>query len=52
MPADGLFSYATLFGFLFTLHFLSAASLPMPWMVHRSMAYTIDIFGDLSRYAR
>ena len=24
----------------------------MPWMVHKSMAYTIDILGNLSRYGR
>jgi len=24
----------------------------MPWMLERSMAYTISLLGDLSRYAR
>ena len=32
--------------------FLGGCLLLMPWMVHRSMAYTIDILGNLSRYAR
>lgn len=32
--------------------FLGGALLMMPWMVHKAMAYTIDILGDLSRYGR
>jgi flagellar biosynthetic protein FliQ len=32
--------------------FLGGCLLLMPWMVHKSMAYTIGILGDLSRYAR
>lgn len=32
--------------------FLGGSLLLMPWMIHRSMAYTIDILGNLSRYAR
>ncbi len=30
--------------------FLGGCLLLMPWMVHKSMAYTIDILGNLSRY--
>ncbi|MEP6715340.1 MAG: flagellar biosynthetic protein FliQ [Terriglobia bacterium] len=32
--------------------FLAGCILLMPWMVHKSMAYTSDILGNLSRYAR
>jgi flagellar biosynthetic protein FliQ len=32
--------------------FLGGSLLMMPWMVHKSMAYTIDILGNLSRYGR
>ncbi len=32
--------------------FLGGALLLMPWMIHRAMAYTTSILGDLSRYAR
>ncbi len=32
--------------------FLGGCLMLMPWMVHKSMAYTIDILGNLSRYAR
>jgi len=32
--------------------FLGGCLLLMPWMVHKSMSYTIDILGNLSRYAR
>ena len=32
--------------------FLGGCLILMPWMVHKSMAYTIDILGNLSRYAR
>jgi len=32
--------------------FLGGSLLLMPWMIHKSMAYTIDILGNLSRYAR
>ena len=32
--------------------FLGGCLALMPWMVHKSMTYTIDIFGNLSRYAR
>ncbi len=32
--------------------FLGGSLLLMPWMVHRAMAYTIDILGNLSRYGR
>ena len=32
--------------------FLGGALLLMPWMIHKSMAYTVDILGNLSRYAR
>ncbi len=34
------------------LAFLAGCLILMPWMVHRSMAYTIDILGNLNRYAR
>ena len=32
--------------------FLGGCLILMPWMVHKSMAYTIDILGNLGRYAR
>jgi flagellar biosynthetic protein FliQ len=32
--------------------FLAGCIFLMPWMVHKSMDYTIDILGNLSRYAR
>ena len=32
--------------------FLGGSLLLMPWMIHNSMSYTIDILGNLSRYAR
>jgi flagellar biosynthetic protein FliQ len=32
--------------------FLGGCLVLMPWMVHKSMSYTIDILGNLSRYAR
>jgi len=32
--------------------FLGGSLVMMPWMVHRAMAYTIGILGDLSRYGR
>jgi flagellar biosynthetic protein FliQ len=32
--------------------FLGGSLLLMPWMVHKAMAYTIDILGNLSRYGR
>jgi flagellar biosynthesis protein FliQ len=32
--------------------FLVAIVLLMPWMLHRTMAYTAGILGDLGRYAR
>ena len=32
--------------------FLGGTLLLMPWMIHKSMGYTIDILGNLSRYAR
>jgi flagellar biosynthetic protein FliQ len=32
--------------------FLGGSLLLMPWMIHKSVAYTIDILGNLSRYAR
>lgn len=32
--------------------FLGAIVLLLPWMVTRSMNYTIEIFSNLSRYAR
>jgi flagellar biosynthetic protein FliQ len=32
--------------------FLIGALLVLPWMLHRLMAYTMELFGDLSRYAR
>ena len=32
--------------------FLGGCLLLMPWMVHKSMSYTIDILSNLGRYAR
>ena len=32
--------------------FLGGCLLLMPWMIHKSMAYTIDILGNLNRYVR
>jgi flagellar biosynthetic protein FliQ len=32
--------------------FLGGSLVMMPWMVHKAMAYTIDILGNLSRYGR
>lgn len=32
--------------------FLAGALLLMPWMMHKSIAYTADILGNLHRYAR
>jgi flagellar biosynthesis protein FliQ len=32
--------------------FLLGVLLLLPWMLARSMSYTISIFGDLGRYAR
>jgi flagellar biosynthetic protein FliQ len=32
--------------------FLGGCLLLMPWMIHKSVAYTIGILGNLSRYAR
>jgi flagellar biosynthesis protein FliQ len=32
--------------------FLGGSLLLMPWMIHKSMAYAIDILGNLGRYAR
>lgn len=32
--------------------FLGGCLLLMPWMVHKSMSYAIDILGNLGRYAR
>jgi flagellar biosynthetic protein FliQ len=32
--------------------FLGGSLLLMPWMIHKSMTYAIDILGNLSRYAR
>ncbi|MES1257891.1 MAG: flagellar biosynthetic protein FliQ [Acidobacteriota bacterium] len=34
------------------LAFLGGCLVLMPWMTHKSMAYTIDILGNLNRYAR
>ena len=31
---------------------LAALIFAMPWMVQKAAAYTIHLFGDLSRYAR
>jgi flagellar biosynthesis protein FliQ len=32
--------------------FLLGLLLLMPWMLHKSMAYTVGLLGDLGRYAR
>ena len=32
--------------------FLAGCLLLMPWMIHKSMAYTTDILGNLNRYVR
>ena len=32
--------------------FLGGSLLMMPWMVHKTMAYAMDILGNLSRYGR
>ncbi|HWF09016.1 MAG TPA: flagellar biosynthetic protein FliQ [Bryobacteraceae bacterium] len=32
--------------------FLGGSLVMMPWMVHKAMAYAIDILGNLSRYGR
>ncbi len=32
--------------------FLGGSLLLMPWMIHKSMDYAIDILGNLSRYAQ
>jgi flagellar biosynthetic protein FliQ len=32
--------------------FLGGSLLMMPWMMHKSMAYTIGILGNLSHYGR
>ena len=32
--------------------FLGGCLVLMPWMVHKSMAYTIGLLGELNRYAR
>ena len=34
------------------LAFLIAILLLLPWMLQRSMAYTISLLGDMTRYAR
>lgn len=31
---------------------LAALIIALPWMLQKAMAYTITLFGDLSRYAR
>ena len=32
--------------------FLGGCLLLMPWMIHKSMAYTTDILSNLNRYVR
>ena len=32
--------------------FLAGLLLLMPWMMQRTMSYTIQLFGDFARYAR
>jgi flagellar biosynthetic protein FliQ len=32
--------------------FLGGSLLLMPWMIHKSMDYAIDILGNLNRYAQ
>jgi flagellar biosynthesis protein FliQ len=34
------------------LIYLGAIVVLLPWLVSRSMAYTIDLFSNLSRYAK
>ena len=34
------------------LAFLGGLLILMPWMLQKSMAYTISLLGDLGRYAR
>jgi len=34
------------------LAFLAGLLFLLPWMIQRTMSYTIFLFGDLSRYAR
>ena len=34
------------------LAFLAGLLFLLPWMVQRTMSYTIALFGDLARYAR
>jgi flagellar biosynthetic protein FliQ len=34
------------------LAFLAGLLFLLPWMLQRTMSYTIALFGDLSRYAR
>jgi flagellar biosynthesis protein FliQ len=34
------------------LAFLAGLLLLLPWMLQRTMGYTIALFGDLGRYAR
>jgi flagellar biosynthetic protein FliQ len=34
------------------LAFLAGLLFLLPWMLSRTMSYTIGLFGDLSRYAR
>ena len=34
------------------LAFLAALILFLPWMLQRTMAYTVALLGDLGRYAR
>jgi len=34
------------------LVFLAGLLFLLPWMLQRTMSYTIALFGDLSRYAR
>ena len=32
--------------------FLAGLLFLLPWMINRTMSYTISLFGDLGRYAR
>jgi flagellar biosynthesis protein FliQ len=32
--------------------FLGGSLLMMPWMVHKAMAYAVEILGNLSRYGQ
>jgi flagellar biosynthetic protein FliQ len=32
--------------------YLASLLAALPWLVSRSMSYTVDLFGHLSRYAR